>query len=516
MIRKLTYVVGSIALVLAGLNVFPQTRSLVGQFVNAAAPPPMSESNLVTGTLTSSYAMTFTQIEAPFDNGAGGAIAALGDTILVATRLGGLYRLNGGGDAFVETGVALPSGGERLSALMKRPVQRLSPGVKDLILREAEGGLELTISYVDLARSGDCVELVIVRTVVAREMLSEGGTPVWKDVYRSTPCVSTNIAFNLQVGGAMAYAPDGTLYVFVGDFGIDGFNRELASASPQNPDAHMGKVVAISPGGTAEVVSLGHRNPGGLTVTRDGRVFVTEHGPRGGDELNLIEPGANYGWPLETYGANYGELVWPPDLTPGTHERFAKPMLAWVPSIAVSSVAELQGEEFGLWDGDLVVATLKDESLHRLRLREGRVILDEPIRVGGRIRDIAIDGDGRILVKLDNDPVVLAVSNADATDRNVPRGLAQCAGCHQTDPSDGATYSGPTLVGVLGRKIGSVPGYDYSRDLASMRGTWDPNKLAAFLEDPASVAPGSTMPPIDVGPIDIRAVLAALRTLPET
>lgn len=142
--------------------------------------------------------------------------------------------------------------------------------------------------------------------------------------------------------------------------------------------------------------SYGHRNPQGLIASRDGILWQTEHGPRGGDELNIITRGANYGWPLVSYGMNYDGTAfkWQPSPTPLTD-----PVYYWTPSPGISNLALYEGDEFPKWNGNLLVTSLGKEELHRLSLQNNVVSNDEIILENqGRIRDIFVDQKGEIFL----------------------------------------------------------------------------------------------------------------------
>jgi aldose sugar dehydrogenase len=153
------------------------------------------------------------------------------------------------------------------------------------------------------------------------------------------------------------------------------------------------------PGAYPTIWSYGHRNPQGLVFDPSGeRLWSTEHGPRGGDELNLVQRGLNYGWPEITYGMNY-------DGSPITHkthqEGMVQPVLHWTPSIAVCGIDFYTGNEFPKWKGNLLVTGLASEELHRLVLQGDQVIEDEIVMKGqGRIRDVANGPDGYLYVAL--------------------------------------------------------------------------------------------------------------------
>ena len=161
-------------------------------------------------------------------------------------------------------------------------------------------------------------------------------------------------------------------------------------------------------GALATIWSYGHRNPQGLA--RDpatGLLYDAEHGPRGGDELNLVQKGRNYGWPVITYGMNY-------DGTPITNltakEGMEQPVTYWVPSIAVSSIAFYKGTKFPKWDGQLFLGALAQEELRRLVLADGKVTHQEVLFKNiGRVRDVVSAPDGYIYVSFDGGRVARLV-----------------------------------------------------------------------------------------------------------
>lgn len=198
---------------------------------------------------------------------------------------------------------------------------------------------------------------------------------------------------------------DGYLFFGIGDRGKGQLAQDLSRPNGKIHRIHDdGRIPADNPfvdtpGAYPSVWSYGHRNPQGLDLDpRTGLLWETEHGPRGGDEVNLIEPGVNYGWPEITYGMNY-------DGTPITNETardgMAQPKHYWVPSIAVCGVDFYEGTAFPAWTGDLLVGGLASEELHRLVIADGEVVRDEIILKGqNRVRDVASGPDGLIYVAL--------------------------------------------------------------------------------------------------------------------
>jgi glucose/arabinose dehydrogenase len=210
-------------------------------------------------------------------------------------------------------------------------------------------------------------------------------------------------------GGKLAFLPDGTLLVSVGE----GYKyREEA----QNLAWELGKLLRIRPDGTApsdnpfpeqapRVYSYGHRNPQGLVYDAEtDRVLMMEHGPKGGDELNHIVAGDNYGWPAITYGVDYSGAV----ISPYTEaDGMQQPLQYWVPSIGPSGLAIYRGEMFPEWQGDLLLGSLINEEMRRLRLIGNEVTDDEAIfqEIKGRVRDVRVLSDGSIVALTDEGDV---------------------------------------------------------------------------------------------------------------
>jgi glucose/arabinose dehydrogenase len=217
-------------------------------------------------------------------------------------------------------------------------------------------------------------------------------------IYEVKPLKDTNAHY----GGRMVFGGDGRLYVTTGD----GFRYRERS---QDMATSFGAVVRLNEDGTTaddnpdfgagalpELWSKGHRNPQGLAWDAGrGVLWLHEHGAKGGDELNLIERGANYGWPLATYGVDYsGARVSPFTEYEGTKQPFKY----WTPSIAPSGIAVYDGDLFADWRGDLLVGALAGTALHRIDMDGGREAGEERYLVGERVRDVRVGPDGAIYV----------------------------------------------------------------------------------------------------------------------
>ena len=206
----------------------------------------------------------------------------------------------------------------------------------------------------------------------------------------------------LHFGSRLVFAPDGKLFVTLGER----FEMRFA----QDLGRHWGKVVRLEPDGTVpadnpfvgkegarpEIWSYGHRNAQAAAIhPGTGILWLVEHGPRGGDEVNIVERGANYGWPVVGYGIDYsGAKI---HLAPSRQDMVA-PMYYWVPSIAPSGMAFYTGDVFPAWRGNLLVGALAGQALHRLVLDGARVVAEEVLLAdrNARIRDVRQGPDGAV------------------------------------------------------------------------------------------------------------------------
>ena len=165
-------------------------------------------------------------------------------------------------------------------------------------------------------------------------------------------------------------------------------------------------------------------------------------------------------------------------------------MLAFVPSIGISNMIELGPHGFPAWEGDLLVSSLRAGTLFRLRTSQGRIVYSEPMVLGARIRDLEQAPDGRIILWTDPGTFVVLVPAPAASKSE--RAMQGCKGCHGA--SLGGTPAAPSLTGIVGREVASVPGFAYSPALRALGGRWTLERLSAYIREPQSVAPGTVMP----------------------
>lgn len=367
--------------------------------------------------------------------------------------------------------------------------------VADLQLRsKPDGSFQLYVSHHYWNTQEGCA---VVRISVLEggpgNLLADAAGLEWRTLFETAPCLTLNaggrgIVFGaLQIGGAMGFLGENELLVAIGDHEFDGWNR--SPELPQDPASPYGKVLLIRlDTGQAEVFSLGHRNPQGLFVDSQGAIWSTEHGPRGGDELNRVVRGANYGWPRVTYGTEYSVHHWPLNSTPGRHDGFEKPTMTFIPSLGLTGLTSVTGEKFGAWRGDLLLVSL-DGELRRIRIEDERAVLAEPFTIGTRIRDVVEGPDGRLVLWTDhNDLVFLEPAEATSAEALV----FQCTGCHTLNPWEGSSI-GPNLRSVVGRRVGGEFDFDYSPAMKNFGGKWSRERLDQFLQNPAGAVPGTTM-----------------------
>ena len=303
------------------------------------------------------------------------------------------------------------------------------PGVPEVVARGQGGLLDVALHprfadnrliYLTFSEAGDggTNGTAVARGVLNAEMTALDGVEV---VFRQQPKVASNAHF----GSRLVFDNDGLLWVTLGERSQAQF-RVLA----QDLGTHLGKVIRILEDGSVpadnpfvgvggalpEIWSYGHRNPQGMALhPATGVVWTHEHGPRGGDEVQIPRAGANHGWPVFTYGTEYsGAPITNADDYP---EAFARPIHQWTPSIAPSGMAFYTGDLIPGWRGNLLVGALAGQRLVRLELDGERVVGEEHLLrgMGKRIRDVRNGPDGAVWLLTDEpDGEILRIVGANA------------------------------------------------------------------------------------------------------
>lgn len=430
----------------------------------------------------------------------GGAIKLVGDRVVAMTGAGALYLLDHDSEDGPVRGTRLPIG--RPVDFSEFPPELVIPTVSEtvratgLITRQTEEGWQFFVSHHVWHEAERCVTLQISVATLGPEL--DRVVKEWRKVTETKPCLVTGaddpapVFDGLLSGGRMQWFSENELLLTVGDHGWDMLARPVAAAQLDDWDYGKIRVVDVTTG-EIRPFAKGNRNPQGLLITDDGTIWSTEHGPRGGDELNLIVEGANYGWPFETYGTNYGEFRWGPEaLRPAEDaEAYTAPRHSWLPSAGISALIQVRSDLFPSWKGDLLIGSMAKATLFRVHLEGDRVAYAEAIAVGEQIRDLAETPDGDIWLWTDLGTVAtVRPSVAGRTEL----AIMECARCHALRLGDPPLATAPSLAGIVNRRVASDRNYRYTEALRSLGGNWTRDRLSQFLENPQAYAPGTAMP----------------------
>ncbi|MES2491144.1 MAG: PQQ-dependent sugar dehydrogenase [Pseudomonadota bacterium] len=240
-------------------------------------------------------------------------------------------------------------------------------------------------------------------TAVAYAELAQDRIENLKVIFRQQPAIKSDKHF----GSRLAFSADGNLFITAGE-------RGSAMQQAQTLDNDLGKVIRVTregdvPAGNPfadrkdarpELWSYGHRNLQGAAINPlSGKLWTHEHGPQGGDEINIPQAGRNYGWPVITYGEQYGGGKIGEGIT--KKEGMEQPIHYWVPSIAPSGMAFYNAQRFPQWQGNLFVGSLKFGQLVRLQLKDEKVLSEQRWDIGSRVRDVRQGPDGYLYLLTD-------------------------------------------------------------------------------------------------------------------
>ena len=264
------------------------------------------------------------------------------------------------------------------------------------VLTQTAETAQLLISYPRFNSEGRCVTVVVYSyraNFGAQPSLKRG--KMW---FQSNPCVA--ISAVQHAAGRMELIDAKSAYLTIGDLGYP----EIGDKTKRGT---LGTVMKISAKKVTQI-SSGHRNAQGiLLIGKD--LYTSEHGPRGGDELNLIQQGIDYGWPTVTYGERYspGDYVSPTN--PESHNGFRKPLTYWVPSVAPTELIQLPAASaWGQWSSSIVMGTLREESLIFIQMKNKRVVGQmQTVNIDERIRDLDVTKDGSIIATTDSGKLLI-------------------------------------------------------------------------------------------------------------
>ncbi len=278
-------------------------------------------------------------------------------------------------------------------------------GLLDVALApDFDSSRKIFFSYAE-PRQGGNGTTVASATLVPDESGGGGTLEDVEVVFRQMPTYNGRSHF----GSRLVFSPDGALFVTVG---------ERSDVEPrmqaQDINSGLGKVFRVDQNGEPlpdnpfaglaeampEIWSLGHRNMQSAALDGDGRLWTVEHGPRGGDELNRPEPGANYGWPEVTYGVDYSGEPIGAGVT--SMEGTQQPVYYWDPVIAPSGMAWYDGDEFPEWDGVFLIGGLVSQGIVVVHLENDRVAYEERVPLGARVRDVKVGRDGAVYAVTEN------------------------------------------------------------------------------------------------------------------
>ena len=262
------------------------------------------------------------------------------------------------------------------------------------VLSENVTSAKLLISYPRLSTARNCVEIAIDEIAYDRTKQRAKFVANW---FVTKPCVP--ISAVQHTAGRFAVIDKNTVYVTIGDLGF----REIDNRTKRGDLGSIFKLTAKS----ATKVSQGHRNPQGIVIFDNKTLMAAEHGPRGGDEINVIQQGGDYGWPFVSYGQPYGGGDYVRPEKTDSHVGYIEPIKYWVPSIAPTELVQLPEQGWGSWGRSLVLGTLREQVLVFIKINDKLAATqDLQVDMGDRIRDLEVLSNGALLATTDSGKLI--------------------------------------------------------------------------------------------------------------
>ena len=369
-------------------------RSLLVSTLLLAVMPSSSAASLSDNSLELTFSsQSITKALTNGGNSRGPALAVMkDDTVLLGGGQSGGELLT-----WNQTKTGLRSLGKFIPSNRREIDSRFA--INDIaILSENAGSAKLLISYPRLGKSLSCVEIAIDELAYDRKKQRVKFVSNW---FVSKPCVP--ISAVQHTAGRFAVIDKNSVYVSIGDLGFSDIDM-------RNKRGDLGSIFKLS-AKSAVRISQGHRNPQGIVLFDKKTLMAAEHGPRGGDELNVITEGGDYGWPFVTYGEPYGSGDYVRPAKTGSHEGYIEPIKYWVPSIAPTELVQLPVDGWGDWGRGLVLGTLREEVLVFMKLSENlEVTQSAQVDMDERIRDLEMLRNGDLLATTDSGKLI-TISN---------------------------------------------------------------------------------------------------------
>ena len=369
-------------------------RSLLVSTLLLAVMPSSSAASLSDNSLELTFSsQSITKALTNGGNSRGPALAVMKDDTVL---LGGGQS---GGEILTwnQTKTGLRSLGKFISSNRRELDSRFA--INDIaVLSENAASAKLLISYPRLGKSLSCVEIAVDELAYDRKKQRVKFVSNW---FVSKPCVP--ISAVQHTAGRFAVIDKNSVYVSIGDLGFSDIDQ-------RNERGNLGSIFKLS-AKSAVRISQGHRNPQGIVLFDKKTLMAAEHGPRGGDELNVITEGSDYGWPFVTYGEPYGSGDYVRPAKTGSHEGYIEPIKYWVPSIAPTELVQLPVDGWGDWGRGLVLGTLREEVLVFMKLSETfEVTQSAQVDMDERIRDLEMLRNGDLLATTDSGKLI-TISN---------------------------------------------------------------------------------------------------------